>query len=435
MRQHATMSVRQNGRGLLIGRTLRMVARVRRPLLLLLALLAALLGGCQFHSATPAERYAVSGTLRQFRAALNDRSFELLQPVLAPDLRIDDMPSGLSRDGLKAGLPALQGRIVDWQILSLARRSGGLEGRVAFYMKGGVMEMAMGFTPDGRIRTISAGRGRVEGGVKMPDLMTSPFLQSSGLMFVQARVDGRAGWFLVDSGSSDFLLNRKYFTPAKTDGVFSISAGIHGVEEPIGMMEVGSFAWENLRATRINAAIKNLTDLERPENTPLLGAIGYTQLKSSAMVVDWGRRRIQLYATQRNGERKIPEPEPPGAVVPFSYDLHLPVLQARVGNRPRTFLFDSGASINLMPDAEGLAGHFRQTESRAGLSDGGQMRAVTAQVGLVDRIELGPVVLSDFPIMIFAIPYLEGRGLLGAPLLAQGRVEINFRKREMRFWR
>ncbi len=58
--------------------------------------------------------------LRQFRTALNDRSFELLQPILAPDLRIDDMPAGLSRDGLKAGLPALQGKIVDWQILSLA---------------------------------------------------------------------------------------------------------------------------------------------------------------------------------------------------------------------------------------------------------------------------------------------------------------------------
>ncbi len=406
-----------------------------RPFLFLIPLAFLLLGGCQFHSASPAERYAVSGTLRQFRTALNDRSFELMQPILAPDLRIDDMPAGLSRDGLKAGLPALKGKIADWQILSLKRRSDGLEGKVAFYMKGGVMEMHMGFTPDGRIRTISAGRDRIEGGIKVPDAMSSKFLQSSGLMFVQAQVDGRTGWFLVDSGSSDFLLNRKYFAPRKDEGMFSISAGIHGVEEPIGMMEVGSFVWEAFRANKVSAAIKNLSDLERPENTPLLGAIGYAQLKGTAMVVDWGRRRIEIYATHRNGERKVPESSPPGAMVPFSYDLHLPVLQARVGGRPRTFLFDSGASINLMPDAEGLAGHFRQTESRAGLSDGGQMRTVAVQVGLVDRIELGPVVLSDFPIMIFAIPYLDGRGLLGAPLLAQGRVEINFRKREMRFWK
>lgn len=358
-----------------------------------------------------------------------------MQPVLSPDLRIDDMPSGLSRDGLRAGLPALKGQIVDWQILSLRRKPDGLEGRVAFYLKDGVMEMAMAFTPEGKIRGIAAGRPRIESGIKVPDAMSSPFLQSSGLMFVRAQVDGREGWFLVDSGSSDFLLNRKYFQPQKSGGMFSISAGIHGVEEPIGMMEINSFVWETYRASKVTAAIKNLSDLERPENTPLLGAIGYAQLKNTAMVVDWGRRRIEIYATQKNGERRVPAETPPGAVVPFSYDLHLPVLQARVGNRPRTFLLDSGASINLMPDMDGLEGHFRQTESRAGLSDGGKMRTVSAAVGFVNRIELGPVVLTDVPVMVFAIPYLDGRGLLGAPLLSQGRVEINFRKHELRFWK
>ena len=412
-----------------------MVATVRHRLLVLIPLVAMLLGGCGGSAVTPAERYAVSGSLRQFRTALNDRSFDLMQPVLAPDLRIDDMPTGLSRDGLRAGLPGIKGKITEWQVVNLKRKGDGLEGKVVFYLQGGMMEMAMGFTPDGKIRTITAGRDRVESGVKIPDVMTSTFLESSGLMFVQAQVDGRSGWFLVDSGSSDFLLNSKYFSGPKVDGMLAISAGIHGVEEPIGIRDINLFTWENLRITKIRGALKNLSNLEKPENTPLLGAVGYAQLKSSAMVVEWGRRRIRIYATQRNGERKLAEPEAPGAVVPFSYDLHLPVLQAKVGDQPRTFLFDSGASINLMPDVEGLERHFRQTDSRAGLSDGGKMKSVLAPVGFVDRIELGPVVLSDFPVMVFEIPYLEKRGLLGATLLAQGRVEINFRKREMRFWR
>lgn len=417
-----------------------MVRGVRRPLTFLMLLVTLWVGGCQTNPVTSWERIAVQGTLRQFRTAMNERSFDKIEPLLDPNLRIAGMPAGLSIDGLKAGMPSVSQRINEVQIISLKRSADGLKADVALWVPGGAMETTMEFSPEGKIRSISghrAGGSVGGGGVKMPDSMVSPFLEVSGLMFVQAEIDGRSGWFLLDSGSAGFLLNSKYFSnsPAAKGSFLSISAGIHGVEQPIGMMEIGLLSWQTLRATRVEGAIKNLADLEKPQNTPLLGAIGYEQLKDLAMVVDWGRRRVELYTTERSGARKIEDPVPPVTTIPFYYDLHLPVLEAHVGDRKRDFLFDSGASINLMPDAEGLAGHFRLLETKTSLSDGGEAKPIRAQIGVVDKIELGSMVLGDVPVMIYAIPYLEGRGLLGAPILTKGRVEINFRAHEMRFWR
>lgn len=401
----------------------------------LLALAVVLsLGACQFHQASRTERTAVQTTLKQFHKAFNLRSFAALEPVLSPDFHFDGLPPGMSLDGLRASLPAVEMRMTDVQLLSLRRQGDGFAARVGLYFSNGAAEAGMGFAPSGKIRAITFGSGRPAPPVPAPDVVTSRFVESRGLMFIRVKVDGRAGFFLVDSGSSEMLMNAKYYSAAMPQELFPISAGIHGMKKPLGGMRIGIFQWENWRISDVNATVRDLANLERPENTPLLGAIGHAQFKNAALVVDWERQQIQVFATSKNGMRKVEDRVTPKAVVPFSYELHLPALPARIGPRNFVMLFDSGASGNLLPDVENLAGHFQRMGTQGELSDGGVRRRIDAPFGRVDEVVLGDLSLLNLPVIIHGIPYLHGRGLLGAPLFSRGRVEINFRSRQMRFW-
>ncbi len=400
------------------------------------ALVAALVfSSCGSPSASRTERAAALAAVRTFQRALNQGSAAALDAAVCPDLRVGGLPAGMSLEGLRAGLSSRNGRINDVQILSLRRMPDGLEGTVGLYLKNSAVEMKMGFAPDGRIRSIGSDPGPAKASARVPDVMTSAFLEVDGLMYVRAEADGRKGFFLVDSGSSEMLLNRRYFTADGTGSLFQISAGVHGVKPPSGEKRVGAFRWETMRGEGIVASVTDLSNLEKPANTPLLGAVGYAQMRDSAMVVDWKARRIQFFATRRDGARKVPEPVPAQAEIPFTYDYHMPVFPGTAAGRTRKFLFDSGASVNLLPDTGDYGSHFRRVGAGAKLSDGGQIRETSGAFGVMDEIVIGDVLLRDAPVLVHTIPHLEGRGLLGTPILREGRFEINFRARVMRFWR
>lgn len=400
------------------------------------ALVTALIfSACGSPRASRAERAAVLASVRQFQHALNQGSSAALDAAVAPDLRVGGLPAGMSLEGLRAGIAARNAWIMDVQILSLRQGPEGLEGIVGLYLKNSAIEMKMGFAPDGKIRSIGGDPGPAKASARIPDVMSGTFLEVDGLMFVTASVDGRKGFFLVDSGSSEMLLNRRYFSPDRTGSLFQISAGVHGVKPPSGEKRVGMFRWEAMRGEGIVASITDLSNLEKAANTPLLGAIGYAQMRDSAMVVDWQARRIQFFATRRDGTRKVPEPAPAQAEIPFTYDYHMPVFPGTVAGRTRRFLFDSGASVNLLPDAGDYGSHFRRIGAGAKLSDGGQVRETSGAFGVMDEIVIGQVLLRDTPVLLHTIPHLEGRGLLGTPIIREGRFEINFRARVMRFWK
>lgn len=407
---------------------------MKKQLTGILAAMGLALASCQTHQATRQEKQAIHGSLQQFQTSVNQRSFADMRAALAPDFRIGGLPTDLSMDGFRAGLENGRMRIEDVQILSLRRQPDGFASRVALYGRKGAAEIAIGFNTSGKIRSIDGeapGRGKAP---RVPDSMTSSFVESGGLMFVKASADGKTGYFLLDTGSSDLLLNPRYFTGLQSDDIFSFSAGAHGVKKPPGVRRIQDFRWGGFRAAGIDAALKDLSNLERPANTPLLGAIGQAQLQQSSIVFDWKTRHIQLFATNKNGTRKAGAPPARRVVIPFAYFLHLPSFPLRVGNREYTMLFDSGASQNLLPDLNGVEGQFHQVGSVMKLSDGGQYREIAAPFGYIDEATLGSITLRRLPVGIHSVPYLDGKGFLGSPLLQQGKMEINFPAKQISFW-
>ena len=270
----------------------------------------------------------------------------------------------------------------------------------------------------------------------MESPFTSPFVAVDGLPFVKATIDGRSGYFLFDTGSSCLLLSKKYYKPAVMPGNPGISATVNGISRPDGALPIRSLEWGSLHAKDLIGELHDFSRMEHPEITPLLGAISHKEIKNSSVAFDWKRRTIQVFPTQHDGSRKaLPGEGPATVTIPFTYFLHMPLLNAQIGSKNYGLLFDSGAQMDILPDTNRLSGHFRQVGFLSGFSSGGAPTSAHVPLGTLDRLTIGEAEYLGFPFAIYRIPYLQGNGMVGTPLLQHGRVEINFRSCQISIWR
>lgn len=394
---------------------------------------AILLAGCQSQSLTQAERSNIRAAVWGYKKSINKRSFAELSPYLAKDVQVGNLLPGMTQEGFKAGMHWTPKPINEVYILSVRKEADGSEARVAFFSGDMVMRLKIGFDAEGKIRRVDDDPQWKKPEPKLPDVFTSDITVVGHLMFVRGSVNGKEGYLLLDTGASSLLLNRKYFTPTEESGTQGISGSIHGVRKRLGSAEVSELRWGGFLAQKVRGEVHDLSMVEKPENTPLLGAISYEEVKNSSLVIDWPKRKIQVFATRLDGSRKAnPAGPPPQAKVPFSYHSYLPMVKARIGDQAYSLLFDSGAEACVLPNKAGLGALFRPA-GLIQLSDGSARKA-TGLAGEVAEMQIGGVTFTHVPVAIYAIPNLGNKGFLGTPILRNGRVEINFRAREMAFW-
>ncbi len=393
------------------------------------------LSGCQTYPVGRDAKAEIRAALSAYKHAVNARSYDALSPLLAKSLSIDGLPDDISRAGLAAGMKWLPFKIVEVRILAISGSTDGYEARTALCMDTSYLPLRVGFNSAFKIRSIGALSPEKPKETNASAPFASRFAVSGGLPFVQARVDGRQGWFLLDTGSSGLLLNQKYFRKPDGPAMPAISAGVNGLAPGRGSHPVRLLTWGSLSASNISGKLHDFSVMEQPPITPLLGAISHSELRNSSVVFDWKAKSIQVFPTRSDGSRKPVAGEPqPALTMPFTYYMHMPVIRARIGERDFDVLFDSGAQLNLLPDTSGIESHFRQTSVLSGFSSGGSPSDARSPLGTVDRITIGQAEFLDLPFAVYQIPYLQGKGMLGTPLLQQGRVELNFRARRISIW-
>lgn len=402
---------------------------------LLLMCLLLFQAGCQSLPVPPAEKNAIRSALLAYRDALNTRSLEGLFALMGDQIRIDGMPDDLSRAGLKAGMHWPPSRITGVQIYSIAREPGGTRAKVAFALSGAMLGMEIGFDERQRIRTVDPLIVWTSPGAKIARAFSSSFQESNGLMFVRAKVNERSGYLLLDTGSSGLLLSTKYFSSDSPKELPGLVTTVHGIKPHLGRAPVRSFQWGEIRANDIRGQLHNFSTMENPSISPLLGAIGYEQLKNCAVVFDWKNRIVEVRPTGKSpGNEAAGRQRPPQAVVGFSYFLHAPAFTVRIGGKSVPMLFDSGAQINLIPTLEGVAANFQQIQASTRISDGGQIGKESALLGVIDETVIGGIRYQNLPYAVFNVPYLSGQGIIGNPILEKGRVELDFVKKTISIW-
>lgn len=389
--------------------------------------------GCQSVSMAPSRKREIHALVVRYQEALNQRSTDKLFSLMSDNISVDGMTDELSRAGLKAGMHWPASAITSFQVLSTSKKDGLTSVKVAFYFSKSVLLMRFGLDDAMRIRTIDPVPLWKIPQAKAAKPFSAPFTETNGLMFVKASVNGQTGFFLVDTGSSGLLLNRKYFQADKKHGLPGFTSTVQGIKPVWGSATVRSFQWGELRVGEIRGQLHDFSVMETPAITPLLGAIGYEQLQTSAIRFDWRNKRISIRSSSDRAEPSVSGGQPT-AVIGFTHFLHAPALLAKIGNSTRRMIFDSGAQINLLPDLDRIETHFRKAEVVTRISDGGPIGKETALLGLVDEMKLGGLTYKNLPFAVFEVPYLAGHGILGSPIIQRGLVKINFPKRTISIW-
>lgn len=400
--------------------------------------LALLLGlaACQVAPPTREQRVQIRETVGGFQRAVNARSYPQLSALLAPEVQVAGLPPEMSVEGLKRGLVWLDQPIGETQLLSTTRNPDGVDARVALYSRGRVMVLRMGFDDRGKIRLIESDPLWATPRPEMPATFTSDFVAVGNLMFVKGSVNGRSGYFLFDTGASGLLLNAKYFKAQPGDGVpTGIAGSVSGIRRRLGRAEVQSLQWGGLKMGGVTGELREFSLLEKPAIAPLLGAISYEEVKDCAVSIDWRTRKIQIFATNADGSKKV-RAGGPAPDVSFSFPMfsHVPMIKVGIGEKEYSLLLDTGAETNMLPDKLALDGHFKP-QGLVKISDGTAASGSTGLAGVVKEVSLGDAVFRNVPFTIYRTPYLSNKGFLGAPLLQQGRWEINFRSRQISIWR
>ncbi len=260
----------------------------------------------------------------------------------------------------------------------------------------------------------------------------------SKIIVVEAAIDGRSGYFILDTGVRRLTLNARLFQgDREATGLYL--ADLNGVARPAEEVPVRSFRWGGLFRDNFSAHVIELKTQERLLGCPLLGLIGQEVFRDVELEIDYDARRLRLFRLDVLGRRLQPAP-PPDHLLPFTLEHHIPTLSVHFGRGERVRLgIDSGASINVMDHAwkrklEPFALDRRTLLFNAALS------AREAEFFTLDQMRIaGELALIHCRMAFCSMDYLRRYqvwvdGLLGVDLFRLGRVALNYRRQELAIW-
>jgi hypothetical protein len=264
-----------------------------------------------------------------------------------------------------------------------------------------------------------------------------PFLELYKVIFVKATVDGQNGYFIIDTGVPDLILNKKYFqgydSREKLTGVnnYWTKVQFKKVRLQLGIID-----------QETEARVTNLQAIEEGRAFPIHGLLGVNLFKDHEIVINYFDKKIHLYPLDRRGERLL-DNDPylaPTETLEFYLRDHLPCIQGKIGKIRLHLALDTGASVNLLDpiSLKKLRPYLTNIRQAKVVGIDGVSQAVST--AKLSSLQVGVLHCADMETYFYLPDEFQNEwtghldGLLGYEFLHQFRTTINFRKREIRLW-
>lgn len=257
-----------------------------------------------------------------------------------------------------------------------------------------------------------------------------PFELRSGLVIVQAAINGDSGSFVFDTGFPHTVVNPKKVENLKRLPHVAMGATLKGLP-----VEVGHFTWAGIERRNLAAVAMDVRTLERTSATELMGVIGLDVLEQHEVLFDMANQVLMLYDAD---EDWLHLQRTPVHEFRFRLKAGLPVIKAKVGKKRLSIGVDVGGSRNLMSEemlTAFSAAHLgeRSRKWMRGLNQEEAYMTIAPVCGLqLDK--------SAFEGVTFVFGDL-GRadsfgiqGLLGLPFLGKYRFSINYKAKRIYLW-
>lgn len=264
-------------------------------------------------------------------------------------------------------------------------------------------------------------------------VIQADFELAGGLIFLNANLNGATQPFVLDTGCPHLVLNNN-FTQEKSS--FSIQ-GIGGRKNIKKLYKV-DFDWEGIRLKRNASYSLNLNNISRVKNRSLAGLIGYDQVKTKELVIDYEKKKLFLVG---KSNKDFFEHYERVDRVWFRMVGHLPVIKVKIGKKRYYFGIDTGAEINVIDKR--LRKRFPKemiVEDFSGVIMGGDSKKIQVNNIKVKEMKVGKSYYQNQPFAFADISYLQGEdgiqldGLLGYPFLKEALFSVNYKKKQLCKW-
>lgn len=385
--------------------------------------------------------------------ALMQRSSSLLLPLLDDSCSIGNLPRGINPQLIPAILekfPALTG----YRWLKVETDSTGtLVSMELLYQTGKTGNPTYHVNAKGKIDQLNIIKNAsVAGGgarpaarlLDAPDTLRVPFAFRSGLIYIKATLDGREGWFLLDTGSPEMILNRQYFSdsllPLPGDAGYT---GINGRIQDVMMrrmrrLQLGAFTLQNFGAMVMLGQEEDYED-----GLPVLGSIGYNTIRDFEVCFQMQQRNLLLIKTDSAGNYTAAglQQAPVLYTAPFEMRRHIPVVIMTVGEQQLRMGIDCGAANNVLFAAkkEAVMPFMEQWEKVSMTGQEGVSIPVEraylkqSKIGMLTLGRMLTVVTGNNMDYKAAVDKTALDGLLGTEFLQLYTTSLNFRKKQVYF--
>lgn len=258
------------------------------------------------------------------------------------------------------------------------------------------------------------------------------------LIIVEASVNGKEGFFIVDTGVSEFTLNKRFFNGKPTgEKFYGVSGSETEKEIEFIKFNLGELDYKGV------ANVTDFTALERITGLDLLGGIGSSFFKNREMVLDYIFKEMTIYQLTKDGNRLSSKNfhQVPQDTLSFYIGQGVPFVEVNANGKMLRMSLDSGAGANLidikqinylnpdlLPIRDGSMASFGQN-------------VISVKTLTVEKLMVGNLSCPPMKTLFVSLDHLNESkggikvdGILGYEFLSNFRVAINFRKKEIYLW-
>jgi hypothetical protein len=251
------------------------------------------------------------------------------------------------------------------------------------------------------------------------------------LIFFPARVDGRQGNFILDTGAPSLLLNHRGETERASLATTGLGAG---GEVELANQRVRSFKMGGQEMGSRWALALDLRSMENRTGQRIDGFVGYDLISKGELRIDYPNRNFRLLSSER---KPLERGKSPLAMLRFSFIDHLPVVELKMGGKILRFVIDTGAGKNLIDPQYAVLGVPTNRKINIQGLDGGQATLEVCQMPAPERL---PVTAEQLQFVAMDLSHLQSpghapiAGIIGADFLAKYCVGIDYRRRKLYLW-
>jgi len=271
------------------------------------------------------------------------------------------------------------------------------------------------------------------------DTYETYFLLKRNLILLQASVNGETGYFILDTGIPELVLNIREEKSKEYINLYSIEGKqLKGYTRKV-QLSIGPWTLKSKVSNVID-----LSEMEQRLEIPIMGLIGIDCLKDFEIYLNYQNWTIRFFKLDKKGNKKdYAYKDRPIDTIPFNYINYLPYVKATLNGQTYYLGIDSGAAVNIFSERKKtIVSNSTFTEEgfkTIGIKKGSnsEKRTLFRVVFQVGDFTTLPMLTMFKDLRAFNNNYVGRRnidGLLGYEFLFQQEIAINFKKKKLYLW-